>query len=195
MAAAITSHTATPSQLGTPLVITGAAVTALSTAASLPAPAVVGLTAIATIVGAAAIVDLRERRIPNSHVLAVAAIVSVTAITLSVTQRDPTLVDVATRVGWGTIVSGAPLLFLMWLLRPTTIGGGDWKLLAAIGATLGLADPTSAIIAGWVAVAAQIAASAISRRRVLPFGPALFAGYVVGTVSTIWFHTAPGVTT
>ena len=43
----------------------------------------------------------------------------------------------------GVVLSGAPLLFAIWLVAPRLIGGGDWKLLAVMGVAIGYLDPTS----------------------------------------------------
>ena len=67
-----------------------------------------------------------------------------------------------------------------WILRRPAMGGGDWKLLAAIGAWLGwealplvvfLGGATAAIFGFWRRLRGRG-----KKRRILPFGPFLAAG-------------------
>ena len=39
----------------------------------------------------------------------------------------------------GLVLGGAPVVFLVWLVAPRLIGGGDWKLLVVLGAMVGFA--------------------------------------------------------
>ena len=58
-----------------------------------------------------------------------------------------------------------------WLARPDLIGGGDWKLLAVLGASLGLISPIAAAVAAFVASLAQFVRLVWSRHRTIPFAP------------------------
>jgi prepilin signal peptidase PulO-like enzyme (type II secretory pathway) len=150
--------------------------------------AAIGLAAVALIALAAAIIDIGERRIPNRACLAALGILATTGVARVIAGEAAR--SIAVGVGWGIVLSGAPFLFAVWLVRPTAIGGGDWKLLAVLGATLGaLVTPAAAAIAGFAAVTLHLAAAAATRNRVLPYGPSLFAGYIIGWTSLAWLGT------
>ena len=82
-----------------------------------------------------------------------------------------------------SLLGGGPTLFLLWLVRPALVGGGDWKLLLAQGAALGLVAP---VAAGLVLLfAAPVAGVQRLTRRGLPsvaLGPGLAAGFVTSAV-------------
>jgi prepilin signal peptidase PulO-like enzyme (type II secretory pathway) len=77
------------------------------------------------------------------------------------------------------VLGGAPVLFLIWLLDPRLIGGGDWKLLAVSSAALGLLLPIAAAVASLIACLVQFVRFAALRERSIPFGPAIAAGMLV----------------
>ena len=141
-------------------------------------------------VAASAVYDLRCCVIPNEFVAPASACVAVCAALMIVSGAAPG--DLAAGAVAGAVMSGAVVLFVIWLVRADLIGGGDWKLLTVIGVALGMVDPLAAGTAGVVAVAAQVIASVVTRRRMLPFGPALLAGHTMGAISTIWFHAGAG---
>jgi leader peptidase (prepilin peptidase)/N-methyltransferase len=149
------------------------------------------LAAVVVCVAVATVVDLETARIPNACVLAVLAATMARAVG-AVIVGDHTMVAVARDLVMGVTVSGGLALFVVWLIRPHVIGGGDWKMLAAVGGAVGLVDVTAAAIVGVVAVAAQLVAGVIVRRRVLPFGPALLGGTVASALSTTWLHFGAG---
>lgn len=119
---------------------------------------------------AAALVDAVEGRLPNHLVLLSAAPVSIVCV------LDP---FVARITAVGAVAAGALLLAIpilaSHLIAPASMGFGDVKAAASLGATLGLIRPelslwtlclASAITAGW----------GIARReRHVAFGPGLVA--------------------
>lgn len=120
------------------------------------------------LLGAAAILDIHRRTIPDWLTLPGLAWVLVTSAFLG----WPRVVDAF----WGMLFCGGVLLILAVISRGS-IGGGDVKLMALIGALLGwrwgfgvlaVAQLSAAIVAGCLLVA---------RRRglheALPFGPFL----------------------
>jgi prepilin signal peptidase PulO-like enzyme (type II secretory pathway) len=154
-----------------------------------PAGAIgVGFALVAYFLWDGVVEDLRTQRIPNSAIMfAAAALVYLGVIAVGFERVAPA--DVLGGAAWGLLLSGAVALALVWLVAPHLIGGGDVKLLAVQAAALGVVDPRAAFVCGTVAVIVQLVASAVLRRRHLPFAPALYAGFAVGVLSTIWLHT------
>jgi len=161
-----------------PLVLT--AVFALGLGAAFGEPAVAAAFLVGVMAVGAAIVDERTGRIPNRLALAALATV-LAAIPVAAVQVED-LRSVASSVGLGILLSGAPVLFAIWLARPDLIGGGDWKLLAVLGASLGLISPIAAAVAAFVACLAQFVRLARSRHRTIPFAPSLAVGYAIALV-------------
>lgn len=149
------------------------------------------LAAVGACVAVASVVDLQRARIPNACGVTVLAATMARAVG-AVIAGDHTVVAVARDLLMGVTASGGLALFVVWLIRPNVIGGGDWKMLAAVGGAVGLVDVTAAAIVGVVAVAAQLVTGAVVRRRVLPFGPALLAGTLAAALSTRWLHFGAG---
>lgn len=107
------------------------------------------------LVGAAAVTDLRNRRIPN--------LLTVTGFALALALRSAS--------GWegladGLQGAGLALLVTVPLFAVRALGGGDVKLLAAVGALLGPGGAMTAMLLsaaiGWV-----LALVAVVRRGVL----------------------------
>lgn len=169
--------------------VCGVVAVAVATGVALPGVLAVGTTATAVVFGAACSVDVREHRLPNRLMATAAAIVAATAAAAAA-LGDVRFVDSIRGALTGVVLSGAAVLAVVWLVRPNAIGGGDVKMLGVAGAMLGVADPLAALVAGWVGVVVQLIASVVLRRRHLPFGPALFAGFVVGAMSTLLFHAS-----
>ncbi len=108
--------------------------------------------------------DLRTRRIPNGLTLGAAA------LALAFHAIDGGLGGVGTSVaGW--LVGGALLVPLFWL---GGMGGGDVKLLAALGAWVGPGEVF------WVALYSAIAGG------VLAVSLALARGYLVRACRNLW---------
>lgn len=169
--------------------VCGVVAVAVATGVALPGVLAVASTATAIMFGVACSVDIREHRLPNRLMAAAAGIVATTVATAAALS-DVRFVDSIRGALIGVVLSGTVVLAAVWLVRPNAIGGGDVKMLAVAGAMLGVADPLAALVAGWVGVVVQLVAGIVLRRRHLPFGPALFAGFVVGAMSTLWFHTS-----
>jgi leader peptidase (prepilin peptidase)/N-methyltransferase len=133
---------------------------------------------VAVVAVAAAHHDTRCGRIPNGLVLA--GLLAVVASWGLVSSIDGTpMSTVAGDVLAGCVLSGAPLLFLVWLASPRLIGGGDWKLLAVLGLAVGYVAPSAAVVVGAVGFAGAILLAAATRRRHVVLGPALAVGYLV----------------
>jgi prepilin peptidase CpaA len=108
--------------------------------------------AVATVVLAAALVDVRTRRIPN--VLTATALL--VALVLRAFLGGPALLD-------GVLGAGAAFVVLLPLFAMGGVGGGDAKLLIAVGAFLGLKVFFIALLA--TAVVGGIMAILYSIRR------------------------------
>ena len=76
-------------------------------------------------------------------------------------------------------------MFLVWLVAPRLIGGGDWKLLVVLGAMVGFLAPASASVIPMAAFGAATLAAAARHRRQVRLGPFLAAGYVVAIVAAV----------
>ena len=116
----------------------------------------------------AAVIDMATREIPDWIPLTVVAMVLVFAV-----------LDLAD-LQWWLIISGMALgLGLGWMMFYWAhFGGGDAKLVIAIGAVLG---PLGLIIAVfWMALAGGVLALIAKARgqRELAYGPAIAAGYL-----------------
>ena len=91
----------------------------------------------------AGITDARTLLIPNQLVLAGLTAVAVGAPFVALVDHRP-FGDVAAAIVAGWILGGAPMLFALWLVRPDGVGGGDWKILTAQSAAVGLVAPYAA---------------------------------------------------
>ena len=125
-----------------------------------------------------ALADTRTRRIPNALVLT-AFIAAVVGGAIVRTADHRPLLELLSSAVAGVVLSGVPLLVVLWLFRPSAIGGGDVKLLFVQGATLGLVAPYAAPVVLLVAAVVSVAETVgLRRTRDLPLGPGLAAGYV-----------------
>ena len=85
----------------------------------------------------------------------------------------------------GLVLSGAPFLAAMWVVRPSVIGGGDVKLLSGLGCTLGLLTPYAACVLVLVAVIVALGQAVVARGRHVVFGPGLAVGYAVAVAAGV----------
>jgi leader peptidase (prepilin peptidase) / N-methyltransferase len=130
----------------------------------------------------AAVSDARTHRIPNRvAAAALAAFVAGAAVTALGDHRGPVELSVGAFAGF--LLSGAPMLGLMWLVRPASIGAGDVKLLSVQGATIGVLAPfASALLLLGGVLLALVAAVLVGRRHSVPLAPGLAAGFLAATV-------------
>lgn len=134
-----------------------------------------GLTLV-TILVAVTLIDLEHRIIPNKITLPAAiAAVGIGLVT------DPGAVPEQLLAG-----AGASAFFLVFVLAyPSGMGMGDVKLAGVLGLFLGRSVGVAilaAVVAGTIAGAAVIARRGVQRGRktVLPFGPFLALGGIIG---------------
>ena len=122
----------------------------------------------------AALVDVRERRLPD-HLLGMAALPIAGLAAGGVAERRS---DTVTSIVAGALLLAVPLLVLH-LCSPAGMGFGDVKAGAALGGALGVVDPALSI---WVlagASAASLVWMAARRHGSVAFGASLVAAGVV----------------
>ncbi len=133
---------------------------------------------------AAAIVDAAERRLPNRLVLlSIVPVVFVCAL-------DP-FIGRLTAVGGvvlGAVFLAVPLLVLH-LIAPTSMGFGDVKAAAALGAALGLIRPELALWTLCLASAITAAWGITRRARHVALGP----GLVVAAFTVLLVGASAGI--
>lgn len=136
------------------------------------------LAAVLVATTAAAVVDARTGRIPD-RLVAVAALPPTWVAGWAVLS-GPDLEPLAA-VASGAAVFAAPVL-LTHLVSPSSIGFGDVKLAAVLGAALGLVEPRLGLVALCLAAAVTATVGLIRRRPSLPFGPGLVLGATMALV-------------
>jgi leader peptidase (prepilin peptidase) / N-methyltransferase len=126
---------------------------------------------------AAALADLRTSTLPDRLVAATAAVPAVAAVLSTPVVGPRPLLTVAA----GASAAALPVLALH-LASPAGIGFGDVKFAAALGAVLGLLDWRAGVLMLPIAAAGACACAVATRRRGVPFGPALVAAGAVVAV-------------
>jgi leader peptidase (prepilin peptidase) / N-methyltransferase len=129
---------------------------------------------------AAARVDEREHRIPNRLVLASVVPLALLAV-VSLLAADASTV---TAMAAGAALMSGPLVVLH-MSSPGSMGFGDVKAAAALGAAVGLVHPTVALWTLCLASAIAVARGVMTRRAVVPFGSALVAAALVCVTAAV----------
>jgi prepilin signal peptidase PulO-like enzyme (type II secretory pathway) len=143
----------------------------------MPPPLAPALSVFAVLSGVLALVDVRDRRLPDAVVLPGGAVVILLLSIAAAAVHEP-----SRSVGVVLGAAGAFLVCLaIHLARPADFGGGDVKLAGVCGAVLGwegTGGVASGLCVGFVAggIAAVGAVLAGARRMPLPFGPFLLFG-------------------
>lgn len=138
-------------------------------------PAGVILIPLVLIGGAAALVDVHERRLPDALTIPLMGLTAATVAVIAIAQHDGTaaLRAMLTAVG----ITGSALL--MKVVQTDAIGWGDIKLLPTLGAVLGWWDAAALGVVMWaflVGTAAMVSARRPAAGPLVPYGPALLAG-------------------
>jgi leader peptidase (prepilin peptidase)/N-methyltransferase len=133
----------------------------------------------------AAVVDLRERRLPDVWVAAATVgFVGIGIVELLTGDGRTTPAVGSTLVG--VAVFAGPLLVLH-LIVPTAMGFGDVKTAAVLGAATGAVDWRLALVALTLAAGAAAAVGVGGRLRTVPLGPFLVgSGVVVLLTDHVW---------
>lgn len=145
---------------------------------------VIGPAVSLVVLTAAALVDLAERRLPNTLVLAAAVPVAIVVAAPGAPGGDPTAALA------GAAMCGGPLL-ATHLVAPAGLGFGDVKAGAVVGGALGVISPVIAVTALLLALMATAVAGLTTGRRHLPFGPGLVIGATTALVLTRWLGVTP----
>ncbi len=142
---------------------------ALSTAVPAPTPVRWSIAAAGVILAVAALVDVREHKLPNRLLLgALAAVVAGVLTALSVA------VVASATIG---MLLGGGLMLLVRLTRG--VGMGDVKMAGVIGASVGAVEINAVPLAMAVAALAAAVYGLMTHRQRVPIGPALWLGWAV----------------
>ena len=144
----------------------------------------VPVTAVAGVAIVAALVDIRTSRIPNAVVLFAFA-VEACSWPLVALVDDRAMLPLLADLAAGLALSGAPALFVVWLVAPRVLGGGDWKLLSVLGMAVGYLAPLGASVIVMGAFVGGIGTAVVSRRRDVILGPSLALGYLTAIAAVI----------
>ena len=132
----------------------------------------------------AAIVDIRERRLPDRWVGFAACIVATATWAAWVFGQ---FVDVSGML-LGAAAMAGPILVLH-LVSPASMGFGDVKAAVVLGAAIGSVDWELAV--GALTLAAGLAATigVVGRIRTIPFGPFLVLGSAMALVAGMFMRS------
>lgn len=122
----------------------------------------------------AVVVDVHVRRLPDPLVAA-AAVVGIVTSAIAALAGAPWP---AGGVTLGALVMGGPIL-LLHVVSPRSMGFGDVKLGAVLGAALGALHWQLALSGLALAAGLSATVALLTRRDTIPFGPGLLAGALV----------------
>jgi Flp pilus assembly protein protease CpaA len=148
------------------------------------ATAAVPLATVGGITVAAAVADHRTGRIPNGLVLTALVVVGCGWAFVG-TLDDHRTSPLGTDLLVGLVLSGAPFLFLVWLVAPRLVGGGDWKLLAVCGLAIAYVAPMAAVVIAMVGFVVAVLVAAARRARHVRLGPMLALGYAIAIAAAL----------
>jgi leader peptidase (prepilin peptidase)/N-methyltransferase len=127
----------------------------------------------------AAIVDVHERRLPDSLVIAAAVAFAIcVGIETAAGATDVSLVDIA----GGVAAFGGPLLILH-LVAPASMGFGDVKAGLVLGAAIGVVDWQLALAGLALAAGLTATVGVLTRASTIAFGPGLVAAGAIVLVA------------
>lgn len=151
--------------------VIAATVTAGALGTALPVPYTVrwSVAVVGAVLALAALVDVREHKLPNR--LVGAALAVVLAGVLSTTTAAPLISALS-----GMVLAGG-LMLLVRMIRG--VGMGDVKMAAVIGASTGATAVVAAPLAIAIAALVAVVYGLLARRQRLPLGPALWAGWAI----------------
>jgi leader peptidase (prepilin peptidase)/N-methyltransferase len=124
----------------------------------------------------AAVIDVRERRLPDAWVGA-GFMAAIATLVVDAATGAPSGIDVLS-VAVGAIVMALPVLALH-LASPSAMGFGDVKAAVVLGAAVGTVDARLAPVALCLAAAGGAAVGLATHRRTIPFGPFLVGASLV----------------
>jgi leader peptidase (prepilin peptidase)/N-methyltransferase len=153
--------------------VVGACVVAALALIALLQPSLTPAAATTAVLVPAAVVDVRERRLPDRWVLAAAVVLTVGSVVERAAGGGP---DAGGLVAGGAVMSG--LLLGLHLLSPDSMGFGDVKVAVVLGAAIGSFDWRLAMPALLLAAATGVVVGIVRRSSTIAFGPCLVAGTV-----------------
>lgn len=119
----------------------------------------------------AAVVDVRERRLPDVWVAAATGVFLIATI-VSWSPGRSLAVD---EIGLGAVLLAGPILALH-VASPPSMGFGDVKAAAVLGLAVGSVDWRLAMIALTLAAGSAAVTGVVARVRTIAFGPFLVVG-------------------
>ncbi len=134
----------------------------------------------------AAVVDIRDRRLPDGWVAFAAAVLVAATWAVWVSGRS---VDVSS-VFLGAAVMAGPILVLH-LVSPASMGFGDVKAAVVLGAAVGSVDWQLAVAALTVGAGLAAVIGVVGRMRTIPLGPFLVLGSAIALAAGTFTGTAP----
>lgn len=126
----------------------------------------------------AAVVDIREQRLPDLWVAAALGVFLVATLVASIAGGSPMAHD----AGLGAVAMAGPILALH-LASPSSMGFGDVKAAAVLGLAVGSVDWRLAIVALTLAAGSAAATGVVARARSIAFGPFLVLGASVALLT------------
>ena len=137
--------------------------------------------AAAPLLAVMAVEDLRDHRIRNHYLLALAAVVAGSVVIAAAGGESA----MAGRAALGAALGSAPLA-AVWVTQPGRIGGGDVKLAAAIGALVAAVNPWMAVAVVGIALAGSLIAALVLRSQRVALAPGMsVATVLVAAVSVV----------
>jgi leader peptidase (prepilin peptidase)/N-methyltransferase len=130
----------------------------------------------------AAIVDVKERRLPNELVV----LAAIPGLIFALWTIGSGQFAILGQMVQGVLLFAGPL-FAIHLVEPTAMGYGDVKLAAALGLAVGAIEPRLALFSLAVAALGTVLVGFTRSRSTLPFGPGLVLG--VAAALTLTFAT------
>jgi leader peptidase (prepilin peptidase)/N-methyltransferase len=134
----------------------------------------------------AAIVDVRERRLPDRWVAFAAGVLSATTWAAWVAGQSVDLSGLLL----GAIVMAGPILVLH-LVSPASMGFGDVKASIVLGAAVGSVDWKLAVAGLTLAAGLAATIGIVGRMRTIPFGPFLVMGSAIALAGAAFTGAAP----
>lgn len=157
-----------PRRAAAVVAVMAVALPGLVTVASAWPPVAVATAVSLCLIVMAAEVDHREMRIPDRLVVAAAVPLAALLLAGGVVER----VDALGPVLLGGAFVAVPI-GVLHLVSPSSMGFGDVKAGAVVGAAVGVIDPTLALVSVCAASGSAAAWAVICRRKVVAFGPFL----------------------
>lgn len=146
--------------------------------------AAVPIALVGAIAFTAAVSDARTGRIPNRLILVAVAVLGGSWVLVSVVDHRP-MMPLLADLAAGLVLSGAPAMFVIWLVAPRVLGGGDWKLLSVLGIAVGYIAPLGATVIVMGAFVGGLVVAAFVRRRNIILGPPLALGYAAAVAAVV----------